>query len=286
MVCSGFSAGVPSSSSGISLVIDDQPVTGRSLSYAWNQIIAANENVDLDLGLTAFADFVDGVEAAAVTQFTPYAARIINFADTTSIYALINSAVAAGNNPNSVNLASFTHTYADGTATYTFTVLRDDLVLAKIGTDADDAVQIKGKTNSPITVTFSAEEPGTNPTSLAADSFTISGTFVAETYDTDAYTNPVEFTAALSGNFGKTGNDPNTVTVTIAGTSANAVKLNSQTPALDKNAKITATIPMGPVYVGGEDYATDKTDVVLEDGDVALSYNGTAWTATATSAAN
>ena len=275
---------LPASSSAISLVIDDQEITGRSLGYAWDRLV---ENKGT---LVSYKGFVEGIETDAVAEFTPYATRILNVASADStIVSLINNAIAADSNPNSVGLATFTHGYADGTATYTFNVLTNDTVIAKVSTDAADAVRIRGKMNSPITVALSAEEaPAAGSASLPADTFTITGTFVADTYvagSTNAYVNPVEFTATLVGNFGNNGEA--TIAVALDGTAANAITLGSVNAfTLDDGSEISATIPMGPEYVAGTDYAKDKTDVVLEGGSVALAYDvdTTAWKATATPA--
>ena len=279
---------LPASSAGISLVIDEQKVEGKSLSYAWDMLVKGMDNTDT---FVSYKGFVGGIEKNAVKDFGSYASRLIDMTTgDDSVVALITEALGA-DKLSDVDLSSFTHEYADGTATYTFSVLDNDTVIAKAASDAATEVRIRGLVNKPITVKFSASEAPADPTALLADSFTIEGTFVADTYvadSTNAYVNPVEFTATLAGNFGKTADKANTISIAINGTEANAVDLKSVTFALGNGSDISAEIPMGPEYVGGDNYAKDKTDVVLKDGSVALTYDADAdtpvWKATATPA--
>ena len=270
---------LPKDASGIAVTVDGQDATNNAIGYAWDQMVAKKAS-----GLKAFSEYLDGVETSAVTDFTEYAKRVIDVTEAnTTILDLIANALATDDFAT-VKLSSFKNTYGDATATYTFSVNATDVVIAEVPSNTTaDIVRIRGVVNKPITVAFSAEEAPEDPATLVADSFTISGTFLADTYDTTEsdYINPVEFEGTFKGNFGKDA----TISITLDGTKVKTIALGTVTAfVLDNGSEMSATIPVGPVYVAGEDYADDKTDVVLQDGSVALSYDvdNSVWKATAT----
>ena len=273
---------LPKNSSGIEVTVDGQPATGSAIAYAWDQMVLKADGLN---DLVAFSEYLKSVQDDAITSFTGYANRLIDATTANeTIIALLNDAVNATDIGNE-KLASFANDYAAGKATYTFSVSASDKVIAAVASPSGSDVRIRGAVNKPITVEFSAEEAPTDPTALLADSFTISGTFVADTYNgSDDYENPVEFTATLTGNFGKTADKANTISITLDGAKAKAINPGTVKLALDEGSEMSATIPVGPVYVAGADYSTDKSDVVLQSGSVELDYDvaNTEWKATAT----
>ena len=269
---STLSVVLPQTSTGISLVVDGEDVTAKGVVFDYL-------NTNIGAGYTTYAKYVKDNSEKYEKAIKGYVDQLVDAdAATANILGKLNGWIASDpTTQGSATASAWKASYANGTATFTFTPL-DYVVISSAAATTKDNLEIGIAQGNPITITFSAEKaPGAAESSFNAATYTISGNFNARVSNGTAFptTGGQAFTVNLAGDVNTA--DGENLTIAFSGSEIKqAITLPTTVANLEfelgETSTASAVVEMGPVLVPETDAETEVTTVTLQTATVNVDY--------------